>query len=148
MTIYLGSDHGGFKMKEELKKMLSGFEVEDMGAYAMEPADDYTEYAFKVATAVSQDKKSLGILLCRSGQGVCIVANKINGVRAGLAWSAETARAGRKDDHINVLCLPSDYINQGEAEQIVRAFLDEEPGQAERYVRRIKKISAIEDHQK
>lgn len=148
MTIYLGSDHGGFKMKEALKKTLSGFEVEDMGADALEPADDYADYAFKVATAVSQDKNSLGILLCRSGQGVCIVANKVNGVRAGLAWSEDSARAGRKDDHVNVLCLPSDYISQSEADQIVKAFLNEEPGQAERYIRRIKKISAIEDHQK
>jgi ribose 5-phosphate isomerase B len=83
--------------------------------------------------------------LCRSGQGVCVVANKVRHVRAGLAWTPEVAEAGRRDDHLNVLCLPSDYIDQALAKQILEKFLETEPGVSPRYQRRLNKIRFLEE---
>ncbi|OGE85089.1 MAG: hypothetical protein A3J48_02855 [Candidatus Doudnabacteria bacterium RIFCSPHIGHO2_02_FULL_46_11] len=150
MNIYLAADHGGFKLKEHLENILSSenHEIVDLGPATTDPIDDYPDFAFSVAQAVANEKDSLGLLLCRSGQGVCVVANKIAGVRAAVAWNEEVARAGRRDDHINVLCLPSDYVSQKEAEKIVQAWLNAKPGQDERYMRRLEKIKAIEEHSK
>ncbi len=150
MTIYIASDHGGFKMKETVRDYLAaqGLAVVDLGPQALNPADDYPHYAFAVAQAVASDEDALGILLCRSGQGVSIVANKVDGVRAALAWHEEGAEAGRRDDHANVLSLPSDYISEDQAKKIVDKWLATEPGKAERYLRRIREIRAIEENNK
>ena len=135
-------------MKEALKPYLErkGFEVEDMGPSRFDPADDYPAFSFPLAQAVAEDHDSVGILLCRSGQGVCVVANKVRGVRASIAWNEAVARWGRKDDHINILCLPSDYISEDEAKKIVDGFLDEKPGTDPRYLRRLSEIKAIEEN--
>jgi len=150
MTIYIASDHGGFKLKQYLSEYLTKekYRVIDFGPEAFDPTDDYPDYALPVAQAVANDDESLGLLLCRSGQGVCVVANNIPGVRAAIAWNREVARAGRRDDHINVLCLPSDYITEEQVTDIVNAWLHTLPGKEERYIRRLKKIRAIEEHQK
>ena len=149
MTIYIAADHGGYKMKEMLKTYLlgKGERVEDMGPEAFNPADDYPDFSLSVAQAVAQDHGSLGILLCRSGQGVCIVANKVKGIRTTMAWNKEVAAEGRRDNHANILCFVSDFLSEEETKQIADAWLNEKPATEERHVRRVKKIEAIENNQ-
>lgn len=150
--IYIGADHGGYKLKEQLKKFLSKqvggqkYESKDLGANKFKDGDDYPDYASKVAKQVSNNPLSnLGILICRSGQGVCIVANKFKGVRAALVWNELEAKMSRNDDMSNVLCLPSDYIDTKMAEKIVKAWLETPFSPESRHIRRVKKIAEIEN---
>lgn len=146
--IYIGADHGGYKLKELLKKFLSkqGFEFKDLGANKFKDGDDYPDYASKVAKAVSKNPLiNLGILICRSGQGVCIVANKFNGVRAALVWNEQESKMSRNDDMSNILCLPSDYINTKLTEKIVKIWLNTPYSNESRHVRRVKKINNLEN---
>lgn len=147
MKIYIGADHGGFKLKEEIKVWLSEwhFEYEDVGAMHYIIDDDYPDYAWEAASKVGTNLGSLGVLACRSGQGGCIVANKVRHVRAALAWNEKSAISAKKDDDANILCLPADYITTEEAKKIVHAFLytpfdDKE----EHYVRRLDKVKKID----
>jgi ribose 5-phosphate isomerase B len=145
--IYIGADHGGYKMKEQLKKFLAKQKLEffDVGAKTLKKDDDYPDYAKLVAKKVSQNPlQNLGILICRSGQGVCIVANKFKHVRAALVWNVKESEMSRIDDMSNVLCLPSDYINQKQAEDILKVWLNTPYSSEARHMRRIKKISALE----
>lgn len=143
--IYLGADHGGYKYKEKLKKYLDerGYRVTDMGTNSTEPVD-YPPIAKKVAEKVLDDPNNRGILLCRSGVGVCIVANKIKGIRAAEAWSTPVAVAARHDDNVNVLCLGADYLSFEELKNISQAFLDTSFGGEERYKRRLREIEEME----
>jgi RpiB/LacA/LacB family sugar-phosphate isomerase len=115
-----------------------------LGPNGLNIEDDYPDFAKALAQKISADSKSFGILICRSGQGVCIVANKFKGVRAALAWNEETARVSKTDDWSNVLCLPSDFLSAGEAARIVNVWLNTEWGSDERFSRRIHKIDTIE----
>lgn len=145
--IYIGADHGGYKLKEQLKKFLAKKKLEflDVGAKSLKAEDDYPDYAKLVAKKVSQNPmRNVGILICRSGQGVCIVANKFEHVRAALVWNTKEAEMSRTDDMSNILCLPSDYISVKEAEKIVEVWLTTPYSTDERHIRRVKKISAIE----
>ncbi len=145
--IYIGSDHGGYKLKEQLKKFFKKKKLEfvDVGAKKLTPNDDYPDYAKLVAKKVSQNPlRNVGILICRSGQGVCIVANKFSNVRAALVWNVKESKMSRIDDMTNVLCLPSDYISSKLAEQIVAVWLETPYSSEARHVRRIKKINALE----
>jgi ribose 5-phosphate isomerase B len=145
--IYIGSDHGGYKLKERLKKFLAKEKqpVRDLGAKKHNPKDDYVDFAKLVAQKVSKNPaRDMGILICRSGQGVCIVANKFKNVRAALVWNTVEAKMSRNDDMSNVLCLPSDYISPSMAERIVGVWLDTPYSKLERHIRRIKKVSDIE----
>ncbi len=145
--IYIGADHGGYKLKEQLKKFLLKKKIEfvDVGAKKLKAGDDYPDYAKLVGKKVSQNPlQNLGLLICRSGQGVCIVANKFQHVRAALVWNTKEAEMSRTDDMTNVLCLPSDYINQKEAEAIIDVWLKTPFSSEARHVRRVKKISALE----
>lgn len=146
--IYIGADHGGYKLKEQLKKFLAKqkFDFTDVGAKKLVKNDDYPDYAKLVAKKVSQNPlRNVGILICRSGQGVCIVANKFAHVRASLVWNEQESKMSRVDDMSNVLCLPSDYIaSTKQAEQIVNIWLNTPYSNEARHVRRIKKISALE----
>lgn len=145
--IYIGADHGGYKMKEQLKKFLKKQKLEfvDVGAKKEIKNDDYPDYAKLVGKKVSLNPmQNLGILICRSGQGVCIVANKFKHVRASLVWNEKEAKMSRVDDMSNVLCLPSDYISEKEVEVIVIKWLKTPYSTEARHVRRIKKISALE----
>lgn len=155
--IYIGADHGGYKLKEHIKKFLvkewnrkSGgqqLELKDLGASKFKDGDDYPDYAARVAKQVSANPlANLGILICRSGQGVCIVANKFKGVRAVLVWNELEAKMSRNDDMSNVLCLPSDYIDTKMAEKIVKAWLETPFSTEQRHMRRVKKISALENN--
>src|SRR5262245_58729659 len=133
--IYLGADHGGYKSKNQLLQYLQGrgYQVEDLGALREDPEDDYPLIGEKVARKVAEDPNNRGILLCRSGAGVCIVANKITGVRATQAWNEQTAAAGRNDDDANVLCLGADYLEVADVERMAQVFLDTSFGTEDRY---------------
>lgn len=134
-------------MKEQLKKFLTKKKLEfvDVGAKKLKAGDDYPDYAKIVGKKVLQNPmQNLGLLICRSGQGVCIVANKFPHVRAALVWNTKEAEMSRKDDMANVLCLPSDYISEKDAQKIVDVWLNTPYSSEARHVRRIKKISALE----
>jgi ribose 5-phosphate isomerase B len=151
MVIYIGSDHGGFNLKEYLKGVLKddGYDVVDCGPATRVEGDDYPDYAIPVATQVSRSpEQSRGILICRSGFGMDITANKFPKVRAGLAMSTDQAFQGRHDDDINVLCLAADFIDQSIAANVVKTFLSTEFAKEERYARRLQKIAEIEEGNK
>lgn len=147
MKIYLGADHGGFKLKEEIKNWLTEwhFEYEDMGAQKFDSEDDYPDFAWPVGVKVGSEAEAFGILACRSGQGECIVANKAKGARAALAWNERLAHAARNDDDANILCLAADYTSLDETKKIVQTFLTTPfDGKEERFVRRINKVKKID----
>jgi ribose 5-phosphate isomerase B len=143
VKIYLGTDHRGFELKEKIKAWLSEYEVEDMGAYELDPKDDYTLYAEKVASMVA-DNDGMGILLCGSGVGVDVAANKFDRVRASVGISPEQVSAGRHDDDMNILVLAADYSDEKKAIEMVKAFLKTNFSGEERHKRRIKDIERIE----
>lgn len=144
VKIFIGTDHNGFKLKEHILKHLlkKGYEVVDLGNKKLVPTDDYPDYAKKVSKKVLADKKSLGILLCGTGQGVCMVANKYKGIRASLAWSVGIAKKARHDDDANILCLPAWKITDEQAIRIVNGWLNTPFSKIPRHKRRVKKINA------
>ena len=146
MKVYIGADHKGFALKEKLRPWLEeqGIELTDVGATEYEAGDDYVDYAEAVAKAVGVDKAARGIVLCGSGVGVDVTANKIDGVRSGLGFSLEQVTSARNDDDINVLALPADSLSLEEAQAMVKAFLATPFARVERYDRRLKKIEKIE----
>ena len=145
--LYLGADHGGFELKEDLKKFLKRSKIvfTDLGPEKLVADDDFTLYTEKVCRAVQKELTvNLGILICRSGHGVTIAANKFKGIRAALCWNELVAKASRNDDHANVLCLPADYISSEHAEEIVGAWLKTSFSEEPRYLRRLKHILDFE----
>lgn len=145
--IYLGTDHGGFQLKEEIKNWLikNNTEVQDLGAHSFDPSDDYPDFIIPVAEKVAADPQSLGIIIGRSGNGEAIAANKVKGVRAALCLNEEMARKGREHNNANILSLGADYITQDEAQKIVTVFIKTSFSNEERHIRRIEKIKAIEN---
>lgn len=143
MTIYLGADHNGFKLKEFLQDYLeaSEYQVRDLGNTKFQKTDDYPDWGKKVAKQVQKEKDALGILICGSGQGMCMVANRFKGIRAGLGWSTAAARRMKHDDDTNILCLSAWQLTNDKALRIVRAWLHTDFGNLARYKRRIKKIN-------
>lgn len=142
--IALGSDHGGYKLKEEVKKYLEeiGIEYKDCGTYD-EERTDYPIYAEKVAKTVQSKECDRGILICKSGAGMTIVANKFKGIRAALGINEEVSRASKADDDINVLVLPSQYITTSAAIASIRAWIGTS-FKGGRYLERIQMIKEIE----
>lgn len=142
--IYLGADHRGFEKKEGLFPMLRDCHenviVEDLGAESYNEDDDYNDIAIAVAQAVANGEYNIGVLLCGSAHGVCMQANRIRGARAINAKDAESAKIGREHDHANILCLAADELDVDEMESIIKAFCHTKPSQAERYVRRVKRL--------
>src|SRR4030042_7074454 len=126
MLIYIGADHRGFELKESLKNFLmnKGYEVIDVGNTKFDENDDYPDFAKAVGFAVSQDPNARrGILVCGSGVGVDIVANKFKGERSSLAFNPDQAFLARNDDDANVLSLPADFLNEEDAEKILGTWL-------------------------
>lgn len=128
-TIAIGSDHAGFDVKECIVKalnsgMLEEFNagVSDMGPDSSDRVD-YPDFAHKVAQSVSEGRCDLGILICGSGNGVCITANKHEGIRAGLAWDTELASLAREHNNANIICLPARFVSEEKALDIAKAFL-------------------------
>ena len=137
MHIAIGSDHAGFRLKEQLVEHLraAGHKVEDKGTFS-EASTDYPDYAHAVARDVAEKRVEQGIVICGSGNGVNITANKHHGVRSALAWNKEVAELARQHNNANVLALPARYISKEEAIAITDAFLgtDFEGGRHQRRV--------------
>jgi len=148
MMVYIGADHRGFELKEEIKRWLDEKNIQftDVGAHAKDPEDDFVEYAANVARSVAQDEGARGIVICGSGVGVDIAANKIKGIRSGIGFNAEQIKSATRHDMINVLSLPSDHTSSSEAKEIVTSFLESPYEEGEKYVRRVNKIAALEEH--
>ncbi len=146
MKILLGADHNGFKLKKVIKKYLKklGIDYRDLGNTKFDPKDDYPDFAIPVAKKVAKTKDK-GILICGSGAGVCIVANKIKGIRAAQAFTPLQAKKLREEDDINILCLDGWEIREKKAREIVKKFLKTKFSQLPRHKRRIKKIKRIEE---
>lgn len=151
MIIYIGSDHRGYKLKEKLKNWLLEwkYDYEDMGPFEYNKDDDYPDFATAVGKAVvlslSKGQSARGILICGSGVGIDVVANKIDGVRAGTISNPKQAQAAVHDEDLNVLTLSSDFLNENEAKDIVKAFVEAHYEKTERYERRLDKIKKIEE---
>jgi len=146
VRVAIGADHGGFALKSELVPWLKaqGYEMLDLGAHKYEAADDYPDFAEAVAKSVASGQAQRGIVICGSGVGACIAANKIKGVRAGLCHDTYSARQGVEHDDMNVLCLGARIIGGELAKEIVAVFLKAEFSQEERFSRRLQKVLAIE----
>ena len=145
MKIALASDHAGYAEKERLKQLLQelGFEIQDFGTVSEESVD-YPDYARKVAEAVSEGEAEQGVLICGSGTGMAITANKIPGVRAAVAWSEETARLARQHNDANVLAIGARTTPQSDIPKIVRAWFDTR-FDGGRHAARVEKIKQIEN---
>ena len=147
MLIYIGADHRGFQLKESLKSYLktSGYEVVDIGNDKYLATDDYPDFAALVARKVSLDpENSKGILICGSGVGVDVAANKFKNVRSALAFNTEQAAMSRSDDNANVLSLAADYLEEAEAKKILTVWLATPFSGEERNQRRLRKIEDLE----
>ena len=151
MKVYLGSDHRGFKLAEEIHLWLMENNVaeENLGAEKFDENDDYAYYAQKVAEKVVQELKqglqTRGIVICGSGVGMDITANKIKKIRCGLGLSEEQIKAARSEDDINILAIAADYTNFETAKKIIKVFLETPFSGEERHKRRIEKIKVIEN---
>lgn len=147
MRILIGSDHAGFRLKEDLKGYIAslGHEVEDYGVYEDAPFD-YPDVAFRVAEDVAQGKGDRGILICGTGVGMSIAANKVRGIRAALCHDVFSARASREHNDANILTMGERVIGAGLAREIVRVWL-ESSFQGDRHARRVAKICAYEERE-
>lgn len=146
MRIGLGADHAGFPLKDHLATTLAdaGHAVTDVGTHSTD-AVDYPDFAAKVARAVAEGTVDRGIVVCGSGAGACVAANKVRGVRAMVAHDTYTAHQGVEHDDVNVLCLGARVIGPAMAEELVQAFLAAEFSGEERHVRRLRKVMALEE---
>ena len=146
MKVAVGFDHGGFNLKSNICELIkaSGHEVVDMGAYSLDPNDDYPDFAIKVAMEVSCSNVTKGIVLCGSGVGASIAANKIKGVRASVCHDLYSARQGVEHDDMNVLCLGGRIIDESTASELVKIFLNADFSGEERHLRRLNKINKID----
>jgi len=145
MIIAVGADHGGFNLKTQIVKFLKElkYEVHDLGTHDNKPVD-YPDYAKAVSQEILLKKADRGILICGSGVGACIAANKFPGIRAAICHDTFSARQGVEDDNINILCLGARVIGPELAKDIVRAWLYSSFLSEERHVRRLTKVEAIE----
>lgn len=146
MKIFIGADHRGYELKEKIARWLFDMEYpyQDLGASRLDPNDDYTEYAEKVASLVAKTEGSRGVLLCGSGVGVDVVANKFDGIRASIGKSVFQVEAGRHDDDMNILVIAADFTDEKEAKAILIAFLETKFSGKARYERRLQEIREIE----
>ena len=148
--IYISSDHRGFELKnflvEELGK--NDIYIEDLGPKEIYPEDDYPDYAKIVAEKIQENPENMGIVICASGVGISIAANKFDGVRAALSWNPIHAASTRNDDGANVLALPADYMTKEEALITVQRWLTTNFSGEERHIRRLVKLASFEEKEK
>ena len=153
MKIFIGADHRGFALISNLKPACRqgrsqiskwGYKIEDLGTDSAESAD-YPLIAERVTREVVKNPDSLGILICGSGQGMAVASNKIKGSRAGVGINPEATKAGREDDHINILCLSADFVDEKTNLEIIESFLNATPKTDERYLRRLSQITKREN---
>jgi ribose 5-phosphate isomerase B len=149
MRVGIGSDHGGFLLKQEIMEHLrsAGYDVVDFGAYQLAVGDDYPDYVIPLAQAVASGEVDRGIALCGSGVGASIAANKVAGVRAGLIHDVFSAHQGVEDDDMNVFSLGGQVIGPALAWELIEIFLKARFSGAERHQRRIDKVKALEMHE-
>ena len=147
MKIYIGADHNGFQYREKLLLYLQfkGYEVHDDGTKQFDPTDDFPVLAARVVNDVlgGHTKDARGILLCGSGQGMCMAANRFNGIRAVLGHDEESVRSARNDDDANVLCLPAHSLDEAAIKGLVDIFLETPFAGASRFARRIKELDEL-----
>lgn len=147
MKVYIGADHNGFDLKATLMRVLSDRDITviDKGDGQRKPDDDFPQFAEQVVRAMqsSDDKDARGILICGSGQGMCMAANRFKGIRASIVWNMPEARASRNDDDSNVLCLPARYIDQDEAVKLTELWLQTPFAGAPRFQRRIHELDDL-----
>jgi ribose 5-phosphate isomerase B len=146
MTVGIATDHGGFALKEELMAKLhaAGHEVTDFGAHALNPGDDYPDFVVPLANAIILGQVERGMAICGSGVGTSVCANKIKGVRAALIHDHFSARQGVEDDHMNILCMGGRTVGPEVAWDLVETYLAAEYSLAERHLRRLGKVAALE----
>ena len=148
MNIYVGADHNGFELKKRVIDYLqkSGYKVVDVGDKDFNPEDDFPKFASQVVKELlsGADNKDKGILICGSGQGMCMAANRHKGIRASLVWDTEEAKLARNDNDSNILCLPARVLDdEKEIERIIQVWLDTPFANATRYIRRNKQLDEI-----
>jgi ribose 5-phosphate isomerase B len=146
MRIGIAADHGGFGLKEDLRGRLvaAGHEVVDFGARRIEQGDDYPDFVVPLARAVASGTVERGIAVCGSGVGASVCANKVPGVRAGLINDHFSAHQGVEDDHMNIICLGGRVTGTMVAWELVQTYLAADFSQAERHLRRLSKVAALE----
>ena len=147
MKLVIASDHAGFPLKEEVRAYLAkgGHEVDDLGAYTVDPQDDHPDFAERVGEAIRAGEAPRGILICGSGVGVCVASNKIPGIRAGMCHDTYSAHQGVEHDDMNVLVIGARIVASSLAYELVDSFLRAKfITNEERFTRRFKKVLAIE----
>lgn len=148
--LYIASDHGGYQLKKRLLRYFENelnIKAEDMGPLEFDETDDYPDYAIPLAKKVVTTN-GRGILICTNGIGVCIAANKVKGVRAGIGYNIDVAESMRHDDNTNILCLAAKLSTEEHAMAIVKKWLETEfsdEGEKERYTRRLNKVAELEN---
>lgn len=146
MRIVIGSDHAGFALKEVLASQLRelGYDILDVGAHSIDKLDDYPDFAEGVGKAIIEGKAQRGVLICGSGVGVSVAANKMPGIRAAICHDTYSAHQGVEHDNMNVLVLGSRIIGSELAHELVRAFVAAQFSGEERHRRRLAKVDALE----
>jgi ribose 5-phosphate isomerase B len=146
MRVAIGADHGGYVLKQELTEFLesSGHEVVDVGAHELEPQDDYPDFAKAVAECVASEQAQRGIMICGSGVGASVAANKIKGVRGSVCHDTYSAHQGVEHDDMNVLCLGARIIGGELAREITTSFVSAKYSGEERHRRRLGKVLDME----
>ncbi|NOS86780.1 MAG: RpiB/LacA/LacB family sugar-phosphate isomerase [Ignavibacteria bacterium] len=147
-NIIIGADHRGFNLKEKLKVLLSKkYNVVDVGTNS-EASVDYPDIAEALAKAIQGGTGSKGIIICGSGVGACVAANKFRGIRAGICHDVFSAHQGVEDDDMNVICLGGGIVGESLAVEVIDTFLNAKFKPEERYIRRLEKVKKIEDSQR
>lgn len=145
LRVALGADHGGFALKNDMgARLRQSFEIIDLGACSLDPDDDYPDFADAVAQKVASGEAERGIIICGSGVGACITANKVPGIRACLCHETYSAHQGVEHDDMNIICLGASIIGLELAMEAVTAFLKATFSGKERHLRRLEKVLAIE----
>lgn len=145
-TVYIAADHAGLAAKNTIVKALEGeFRIVDLGPERLDPSDDFTPHAEEVAHRVITQAGSLGVLVCGSGEGMAMAANKIDGIRAAVAWNKRVAHETRQDNDANILALPARFESEPALIEITKTFLVTPFSGADRHTRRIEQIAELED---
>jgi ribose 5-phosphate isomerase B len=147
MRVGIATDHGGFSLKQELVAELraAGHEVVDFGAHSLNEGDDYPDYVLPLARAVGASDVQRGVAICGSGVGASVCANKVRGIRAALIHDHFSAKQGVEDDHMNILCMGGRTVGPAVAWDLVQTFLAARFNSAERHLRRLSKVAAVEE---
>lgn len=147
MNIYVGADHNGFHLKSTLLRYLrsAGYDITDEGDESLNPEDDYPIFASKVVAGLRQDTSQdpRGILICGSGQGMAIAANRYKGIRACVGFDIESVKSARNDDDCNILCLPAKILAADDASLLVETFLNTPFAGAPRFIRRNRELDEM-----